>query len=138
MGKAKWLIAAVALAVAFPVFHFGYYRIQTALAPTKASLAPDGRAALTALSPSKVVMFGTDWCPYCAHARALFKRLGVDYVELDLDRDPRAKEFARQHLKPVVTPIVVIGSRVLKGYNEADLTTAVKEMERGQSTGGKT
>src|SRR5262245_51020388 len=100
MGKAKWLIAAVVLALAFPVVHFGYYRVQTAFAPKKTSLAPDGRAALSALSPSKVVMFGTDWCAYCAQARTLFKRLGVEYAELDLDRDQRAKEFARQHLKP--------------------------------------
>lgn len=138
MGKAKWLIAAVALALAFPIVHFGYYRVQTAFAPKKTSLAPEGRAALTALSPSKVVMFGTDWCPYCAHARALFKRLGVDYVELDLDRDQDAKQFAREHLKPVVTPIIVIGNRVLKGYNEADLTAALRDVERGQPSRGKT
>lgn len=129
MGKAKWLIAAVVLALAFPVVHFGYYRIQTAFAPTKASLDPEGRVSLTALTPAKVVMFGTDWCTYCTQARVLFKRLGVEYVELDLDRDQSAKQFAREHLKPVVTPIIVIGSRVLKGYNEADITAALKEKE---------
>jgi glutaredoxin len=128
MGKAKWLIIALALALALPVTYFGYHRFLTAIAPTKTHLAPEGRAALTSLSPSKVVMFGTDWCPYCAHTRALFKRLGVDYVELDLDRDPRAKQFARQYLRPVVTPIIVIGNRVLKGYNETDITAALKEL----------
>ena len=127
MGKAKWWIVALALFLALPLTYSGYHRFRAATAPTKTSLAPEGRAALSALSPSKVVMFGTDWCPYCAHARALFKRLGVDYVELDLDRDERAKQYARQYLKPVVTPIVVIGNRVLKGYNEADLTVALKE-----------
>ena len=128
MGKAKWLIAVVALALVLPFLHSGYYRLQTAFAPTKGSLAPEGRAALTTLSPAKVVMFGTDWCTYCAHARALFKKLGVDYVELDLDRDQGAKQFAREHLKPVVTPLIVIGNRVLRGYNEADITAALKEL----------
>jgi glutaredoxin len=78
-------------------------------------------------------MFGTDWCPYCAHTRALFKKLGVEYVELDLDHDQRAKQFARQYLKPVVTPILVIGSRVLKGYNEAEITAALKEPQSAES-----
>ena len=128
MGKAKWLIAVLALAVSFPLSYFGYYRIQTALAPTRASLAPEGKAALSSLYGPKVVMFGTDWCPYCAHARTLLKRLGVEYVELDLDRDQQAKQFARQYLKPVVTPILVIGGRVLKGYNEADIMAALKEL----------
>lgn len=133
MGKAKWLIVALALSLALPLSYFGYYRIQTAFAATKTRLAPEGSAALSALSPAKVIMFGTDWCPYCAHARTLLKRLGVEYVELDLDRDQRAKQFARQYLKPVVTPILIIGSRVLKGYNEADITAALKELPAGAS-----
>jgi glutaredoxin len=128
MGKAKRLIVALALALALPLSYFGYHRYQAMTVQVKTRLAPEGRTALSALSPAKVVMFGTDWCPYCAHTRALFKRLGVDYVELDLDRDQRAKEFARQYLKPVVTPVVVIGNRVLKGYNEAEITSAVHEL----------
>jgi glutaredoxin len=128
MGKAKWLIVALALALALPLSYFGYHRYQTATAATRTRLAPEGRTALSALSTSKVVMFGTDWCPYCAQTRALFKRLGVEYVELDLDHDQHAKQFARQYLKPVVTPIVVIGNRVLKGYNEADITAALKAL----------
>lgn len=128
MGKAKWLVVALAVVLALPFAKSGYYRLQTATAATRTSLAPEGRAALSALSPSKIVMFGTDWCPYCAHTRALFKRLGVDYVELDLDRDQNAKQFAQQYLKPVVTPVVVIGNRVLKGYNEANIIAALKEL----------
>jgi mycoredoxin len=124
----KWLVVVVALVLAYPLALSGYHRFRAATAPTKASLAPAGKTALSSLSSSKVVMFGTDWCPYCAQVRTLFKRLGVDYVELDLDRDQRAKEFARQYLKPVVTPIVVIGNRVLKGYNEAEITSALHEL----------
>ena len=33
-----------------------------------------------------VEIYTTRWCPYCAMAKALLKRKGVDYTEIDLSR----------------------------------------------------
>src|SRR5258706_11616254 len=40
-------------------------------------MKPEVLAKLQAMAPSKVVMFGTSWCPYCAKAREVFAQNGV-------------------------------------------------------------
>ncbi|HEY0223144.1 MAG TPA: glutaredoxin 3 [Pseudolabrys sp.] len=34
-----------------------------------------------------VEIYTTQYCPYCSNAKALLKRKGVDYKEIDLGRD---------------------------------------------------
>lgn len=41
---------------------------------------------------AQVEMYATMWCPYCARARALLKKKGVAYSEIDLDEQPRRRE----------------------------------------------
>src|SRR5216684_3022374 len=38
---------------------------------------------------AKVEMYATMWCPFCARARALLEKKGVDYTEFDIDEEPR-------------------------------------------------
>jgi glutaredoxin 3 len=43
------------------------------------------------MSPRKIVMYVTDWCPYCARARALLDSKGVAVEEIDVDAVPGAR-----------------------------------------------
>jgi len=47
---------------------------------------------------AKVEMYSTMWCPYCARARALLERKGVEFTDIDLMEEPRRsfKELAAQ------------------------------------------
>ena len=42
--------------------------------------------------PKVVVMYGAAWCPDVAMARRYLDRHQVNYLYLDIDRDPEAKE----------------------------------------------
>lgn len=44
---------------------------------------------------AKVEMYTTQWCGYCARARALLERKGVDYTEYDIDEQAGKREEAR-------------------------------------------
>ena len=37
---------------------------------------------------SEIVMYATDWCPYCARARHLLQGKGVGWREIDVDTVP--------------------------------------------------
>ncbi|HEY4209915.1 MAG TPA: glutaredoxin 3 [Steroidobacteraceae bacterium] len=39
----------------------------------------------------KVQMYATSWCPYCARARELLERKGVQFEEIDVDVHPEAR-----------------------------------------------
>ena len=126
--NAKVAIALLALVSSLGYFGFDRYRAATdPMRAAKPHLGTESSAALSKLSSARVILFGTSWCPYCAQARALFARLGVNYVEFDIERDRDGERFARQHLKLRSVPNIVIGNRVLVGYDEPEIIAALKE-----------
>jgi mycoredoxin len=38
-------------------------------------------------------MYSTTWCGYCARLKAQMSRAGIEFVEVDIERDPAAAEF---------------------------------------------
>jgi len=37
---------------------------------------------------SEIVLYTKDYCPYCKQAKALLRRKGVEFKEIDIQRDP--------------------------------------------------
>jgi glutaredoxin 3 len=44
---------------------------------------------------AKVEMYTTQWCGYCARARSLLERKGVEYTEYDVEEQAGKREEAR-------------------------------------------
>jgi glutaredoxin 3 len=65
-----------------------------------------------------VTMYATGWCPYCARARALLERKGVEWTEIDVEAEParRAEMIARSGQRTV--PQVFIGNHHVGGSDE--------------------
>jgi len=40
-----------------------------------------------------VTMYSTPWCGYCQRLKAQMTREGIEYVEVDIERDPEAAAF---------------------------------------------
>ncbi len=57
-----------------------------------------------------VEIYTTGYCPYCHAAKALLKRKGVDYTEIDLGRDWKRREEMIQRANGRMTvPQIFIG-----------------------------
>ncbi len=69
--------------------------------------------------PPRVRIYTRGWCLYCAAARRLFKKLGVDFDEIKLDGRPelRREISAKAGGWPTV-PMLFIGQRFIGGYAE--------------------
>jgi glutaredoxin len=91
-------------------------------------MKPETLAKLQMMAPSKVVMFATAWCPYCAKAREVFKAQGVRFTELDLERDGAAEAFQRDVMGLSGFPTIVIGNRVTQGFDEGQILASLKEL----------
>ena len=52
------------------------------------SALDDARGAERGQPLKKITVYSRSWCPYCVRAKALLDAKGVDYVEVDLDREP--------------------------------------------------
>jgi mycoredoxin len=40
-----------------------------------------------------ITMYTTSWCGYCVRLKAQMQRAGLDYTEVNIERDPGAAEF---------------------------------------------
>jgi glutaredoxin len=78
-----------------------------------------------------VYIFGRDECGFCKDLFAWIKNENIKYEYLNINEDKQAKQWydqvAEKHETTKVTPIIVIGERVIVGFNGAETTgTSIK------------
>lgn len=64
----------------------------------------------------QVVMYATDWCPYCEKARQFMDNNGIDYYEYDIEK---SSEGQRQYksLGGNGVPLLVVNGEVIHGFS---------------------
>ncbi|WP_035054382.1 glutaredoxin family protein [Andreprevotia chitinilytica] len=73
---------------------------------------------------TKVVLYGTAWCPFCAKAREYLKSKHIAYLDLDVEKQPAAKKQFDQ-LGGSRFPVVLIGNRKITGFNPGEFDAAL-------------
>jgi glutaredoxin 3 len=70
------------------------------------------------MSMPAIVMYTTNWCPYCERARRLLKSKGASFEEIDVESaaEKRAEMRARSGRRTV--PQIFIGERHVGGYDD--------------------
>ena len=77
----------------------------------------------------KVVMYATDWCPYCQRARALLEAKGVTFTEIDVDMVPGARAEMAQRGGGDTVPQIFIGDRAVGGCDELHALDAAGRLD---------
>ncbi len=68
---------------------------------------------------ARVVVYRTDWCPFCRRAEALLKARGVEDAELvDLDEHPERREEMIRLAGRTSVPQIFIGGRHVGGCDD--------------------
>lgn len=68
---------------------------------------------------AEVEMYTTMFCPYCARARALFERKGVEFTEIDLLEEPgRRDEMIRRAGGRHTVPQIFIDGEHIGGCDD--------------------
>jgi len=70
------------------------------------------------MGAAKVVMYVTDWCPYCDRARSLLADKGVPVEEIDVDAVPGAREEMRARSGRDTVPQIFIGESHVGGSDD--------------------
>jgi glutaredoxin 3 len=66
----------------------------------------------------KVVIYVSDWCPYCARARNLLADKGVAIEEIDVEAVPGAREEMRARSGRDTVPQIFIGETHVGGSDD--------------------
>lgn len=68
--------------------------------------------------PSRVILFSTDSCTYCEHAKSLLSKRGVDFEEVDLSDSPELQTELAEVTGLASFPQIVVDGEPLGGLNE--------------------
>ncbi|SFG48842.1 glutaredoxin family protein [Neptunomonas qingdaonensis] len=74
----------------------------------------------------RVVMYATQWCPFCQKARELFAEKGISYYEYDIEKSEEGNT-QYQRLGASGVPILLINGEVLKGFNRSTVLALINE-----------
>jgi glutaredoxin 3 len=68
--------------------------------------------------PSRVVLFSTDSCTFCVHAKSLLMKRGVAFEEVDLAQHPELQTELTSITGLEGFPQIVVNGEPLGGLNE--------------------
>jgi glutaredoxin 3 len=78
----------------------------------------------------QVVIYTTNYCPYCTAAKALLRSKRVAFDEIDVTFDPERRAEMENLSRRRTVPQIFIDDRPIGGYDEARLLDAQGELDR--------
>jgi glutaredoxin 3 len=70
------------------------------------------------MADDQVTLYTTEPCGFCSQAKALLKARGVDYLEVNLAKDPEGRADLVALTGQMTFPQIVIGRRAIGGFRE--------------------
>ena len=67
---------------------------------------------------AKVVVYSSDYCPYCSRAKALLQSKGVTFDEIKVDGKPQVRTEMAQKAGRTSVPQIWIGSTHVGGCDD--------------------
>jgi glutaredoxin 3 len=80
---------------------------------------------------SKIVVYSTDHCSFCTRAKALLQARGLEYEELNLERDPDGRAELARRTGMLSFPQILIDDQLVGGFMElvaADRAGRLREL----------
>jgi glutaredoxin 3 len=78
---------------------------------------------------ASIVLYVTDWCPYCARARSLLEAKGVAFTEIDVDSVPGARSEMTALGGGNTVPQIFIGGEPVGGCVELEELDAAGRLD---------
>ncbi len=73
---------------------------------------------------TKVVVYGTQTCPFCVKTRELLTSQNISFADFDIEKlDKARQEFLKLGGEGV--PLIIIGNRRIEGFNPTQIEAAL-------------
>lgn len=66
----------------------------------------------------EVTVYTTTPCPWCERAKALLRKRGMEFEEINMARDPEGRQRLVELTGMMTFPQVIIDGRVVGGYDQ--------------------
>ena len=79
---------------------------------------------------ARVVIYTTNYCPYCTGAKSLLRAKKVEFEEIDVTGDPARRAEMEKLSRRRTVPQIFIDGEPIGGYDDARLLDARGELDR--------
>jgi glutaredoxin 3 len=77
-----------------------------------------------------VVIYTTNWCPYCHGAKAFLRAKAVDFEEIDVTDDPVKRAEMEQRSRRRTVPQIFIDGHSVGGYDDIRMLDAMGKLDK--------
>lgn len=78
------------------------------------------------MNQSFVKIYTTPACVYCKMAKGFFNKRGVEYEELNVAEDEKAREEMVNKSHQLGVPVIDINDQIFVGFNRTEIEKALK------------
>ncbi|BAJ03523.1 glutaredoxin family protein [Shewanella violacea] len=78
---------------------------------------------------SKVIIYTTQWCPYCKKAKQYLTDNSIDYIERDIESGSEEINRLYKSIGYPGVPKIVIGNKIINGFNESLLSNVLSSQD---------
>lgn len=78
----------------------------------------------------KVVVYTTNYCPFCTGAKALLRSKHIDFEEIDITRDERLREEVTRLSGRRTVPQIFIDGKSIGGFDDIKELDMAGELDR--------
>jgi glutaredoxin 3 len=79
---------------------------------------------------AKIVMYTTQYCPYCVRAKALLRHKGIEFEEIDVSEDEAVREKMIEESGRRTVPQIFINGSPVGGFDELRTLDEQGELDR--------
>ena len=77
--------------------------------------------------PPKVIVYSTEWCPWCVKLKEWLKENKVKFTEKDVEADEAAsEEMLKKTGGDERVPVADVDGKIIKGFDVPELKKALK------------
>jgi glutaredoxin 3 len=81
------------------------------------------------MSAAAIVMYATEWCPYCERARSLLRAKGANFEEYDIEALPERRDEMLTRTGRRTVPQIFIGERHIGGSDDLYALEAAGQLD---------
>lgn len=78
-------------------------------------------------SANKVIIYTTQWCPYCKQAKQLLTQNNIAFTERDIEQGDKSIDTLYATIGSPGVPKVIIGDVIINGFNPELITENLKK-----------
>ncbi|HEX9153413.1 MAG TPA: glutaredoxin family protein [Candidatus Saccharimonadales bacterium] len=76
---------------------------------------------------AKVIVYSADWCGFCHTAMGYLDKIGVKYIEKNIEHDPVYAKESIQKSNQTGIPVIDIDGTVIVGFDRPRIDAALKD-----------